>query len=203
MDIPSDCRRACASSQDACFDIVFDDAIKTGVRASKSAEDIVELGSLKEAIDKLRVMKSSAASASEDPAGQGRLLPGSGGPDASGGIDGTINGAPTASIDILPCVLDFATELSQSLGGKELDSEDLEFINRYGMKARRALWSNVTLIVLQASEKKMADIMRASPACQGEATSYTGVLYDAKLFGAPITAPHIRIPTLNTDCLKA
>ena len=138
---------------------MHDDAIKTGVRGSKQAEDIAEIGSLQVAVTKLREIAEQVEETHKDEnvAGSDSEQTLEFGPQGAQQPAQTLTekGKQSDASDMVPCVEAFLTEVTKSSSdvSLKLKPEDVDMINRFGMKARRLIWSNVTLIVAPGSEK--------------------------------------------------
>ncbi len=174
--------------QDTVFNTEHDDTLRTGLRASKAAEDTCEMGTIAEAVKAL----DAAIQTEHD-------IPHT---VASSQKEGEQQTQPE---DKELCVLTTVIEKMEIAGAPPLNDEQQTLIRMKELETKRLLEANVQFATIPASEKKVIELVSASAAGKstGEADMFVGIFIDPGLFGEPITSPHIRINPINAQVLKA
>ena len=182
------------------FDVVHDDILKTGVKASKSAEDIVTVSMATQVAD---IKKLFTEDAKKEEA-RAKEVSVSGKPVPSPSKSETKQAEEAEAIPFTKAMERVAEEI-QTLTGRELTEEENRAISTYGMKSKRALWSTTKLLVY-SSENRMAKALQDTipGRRRGEpGKEYTGIILDSKMLGSPATAPNHRIIPLNPTVVKS
>ncbi len=170
------------------FNTEHDDTLRTGLRASKAAEDTCEMGTLAEAVKALdeaiqaehEIPHTAASSQKEEE-------------------------QKTQPEDKELCVLTTVIEKMETAGAAPLNDEQQTLIKMKEIETKRLLEANVQFVSIPSSEKKVMELVNSSAAGKstGEANMFVGIFIDPGLFGEPITSPHIRINPINQQVLKA
>ena len=90
-------------------------------------------------------------------------------------------------------------------GGAQLGDAQAQLVRSTEHEALRIFESNIGILPLPASEKKMVDALNQTAAgkYRGEpGKGYVGIIFDPALLGEPVTAPHARINAINVTLLK-
>ena len=196
--LPSPAPHPC---QEAVFGTTHDDTVKTGLKASKCAEDIMEMGSLASSIADIKKLLAAEKATKDSEAAPTRSVSG----NLLSAADALMPAALPDSKTLTPAMKRVVEDIKAACC-RDATEEELATIHNFGMKSKRTPWSCVKLLVYNSSETRMTKALLETTLGQrrGEpGKAYTGVLLDAKHLGTPITAPHIRIPTLNQTVVKA
>ena len=190
------CNR-CVASEDIVYSSVHEDTLRSAVRASKSAEDAMDMGSIAAASAVLdELIKEEKKEISEV---QKRSL---------GVEDPEVDLlAQEKALELMEIT---ATEImiqkiKMSSGKTEVQDDKREFVKTNEDKARRLIESNIVLVPIPSSEKKARDAIQASAAGKArgkDGKSFVGVFLDQGMFGEPITAPHVRVNAVNLTVTK-
>jgi hypothetical protein len=176
---------------------VHEDTLRSAVRASKSAEDTMDMGSISAASAVLdELIKDEKKEVTEK---QKRSL-----------------GVEEADVDLvaqekaLELLEITATEImiqkiKMSSGATEVQDDKRDFVKTSEEKARRLIDANIVLVPIPSSEKKTKEVIQAAAAGKArgkDGKSFVGVFLDQGMFGEPITAPHIRVNAVNQTVTK-
>ena len=96
--------------------------------------------------------------------------------------------------------------LEAKTGKAEIEQDHIDLVKQREAKAKRMLDANVMLTVIPSSEKKVREAIQSSAAgkVRGEEGKLNVAIFiDPGLLGEAATAPHLRLPPLNTSCIKA
>ncbi len=189
------CNR-CVASEDIVYSSVHEDTLRSAVRASKSAEDAMDMGSIAAASAVLDELIKEEKKEISDV--QKRSL----------GVEDEVDLiAQEKAVELMEIT---ATEImiqkiKMSSGKTEVQDDKREFVKEHEDKARRLIESNIVLVPIPSSEKKARDAIQASAAGKArgkDGKSFVGIFLDQGLFGEPITAPHIRLNAVNLTVTK-
>jgi hypothetical protein len=187
----------CVASEDIVYNGVHEDTLRSAVRASKSAEDAMDMGSIAAASAVLdELIKEEKNEISEV---QKRSL----------GVDDPEVDllAQEKALELMEIT---ATEImiqkiKMSSGTTEVQDDKRDFVKTNEEKARRLIEANIVLVPIPSSEKKARDAIQAAAAGKArgkDGKSFVGVFLDQGMFGEPITAPHIRVNAVNQTVTK-
>ena len=185
--------------EDVVFNVTYDDVIKTGVKASKCAEDIMGTLTLASAVSNIKALAETEAQQRD-----GEVVVTALGTSVS--ADDEAHTLPDDTLTSLTPAMARVVADIRTISGRELTTEELTTIQTFGMKSKRALWGAVKLMVFNMSEARMTEALLETTVAQrrGEpGKAYTGILLDVKHLGTSVTAPHLRIPTLNQNVVKS
>ncbi len=146
--------------EDAVYRQKYDDALRTGLRASKPPEDVLDIGKLKEEVEKIQEQfdeenkvyvpeKKPEDDPEQPPPGQdGQPPPG------EDGVKETCS-KPEEEDNVIK-VLDLVDK------AKGLKDQDKDCVRAAEVKARRLVDAHVSLVVIPTSEKQAKEIFRTS-----------------------------------------
>ena len=185
-------------AQEIVYMTKYDDVLRTGLRASKTPEDIFDTGKLQEDLSKIEREFDKEKSPN--------------GP-TDGTTDGTAGEAATAS--------QTQDQQPEATGARESENvaKFLEFVDKKSpmteekmdciraaeIQARRLIDAHVSLVVFPKSEKQARAIFKGSIANKVQGVlgkKYVGIIIDPGQMGETVTAPHVRIPPLASDELR-
>jgi hypothetical protein len=196
MPLGTGCNR-CVPSEDIVYNTAHEDTLRSAVRASKTAEDTMDMGSIAAAnavLDELikdekkevsEVKKRSLGV--EDP--EVDLL------------------AQEKALELMEITATqvMITKIKVSSGRLEVQDDKMELVKEHEEKARRLIEANIVLAVIPSSEKKTREVIASSAAGKArgkDGKSFVGIFLDQGMFGEPITAPHIRLNAVNQTVTK-
>ncbi len=185
------------ASEDIVYGTVHEDTLRSAVRASKTAEDTMDMGSIAAAnavLDELikdekkevsEVKKRSLGV--EDP--EVDLL------------------AQEKALELMEITATqvMITKIKVSSGRLEVQDDKMELVKEHEEKARRLIDANIVLVPIPSSEKKTREAIQASAAGKArgkDGKSFVGVFLDQGMFGEPITASHVRVNAVNLTVTK-
>ena len=183
--------------KDVVYNCCHDDTLKQAVRAGKTPEDAMELGSLKLAMSALDdVFAGDGKQKAED---EKRALNSAAGDTAD--VDTSEKLAELmeqSATDVMLVKIKAVTPIVSDEDTTRLkDAED---------KATRLVNANTGVEPIPESEKKAREMLLNSAAGKvrgKEGRQFVAIIIDQGLFGEPITSPHIRINAVNSTIVKA
>jgi hypothetical protein len=176
---------------------VVQETLRAAVRAGKSAEDAMDMGTILAAnktVDELIEDENKERKEEEK-----RLL---GVEEVADLEDAAESFAQMMEVSAGDTMLE---KIRTATGTKTVQDDAKNLIKSWEEKAKRLFDSNVTLITLPSSDKKTREAIAASAAgaAKGNDKSFVGIFFDQGLMGEPVTAPHIRLNAVNTPVVKA
>lgn len=187
----------CVASEDIVYGTVHEDTLRSAVRASKAAEDAMDMGSIASASAVLDgLIKEEKKEISEV---QKRSL---GVEDPE--VDLLAQEKALERMEITASEI-MIQKIKMSTGNTEVQDDKRDFVKTNEEKARMLIEANIVLVPIPSSEKKARDAIQAAAAGKArgkDGKSFVGVFLDQGMFGEPITAPHIRLNAVNSTVTK-
>jgi len=178
------------------LDIKHEDALRQGTRARKSAEDLMEIGSLKSALDEVDEALKAEANARKPQEEQ----------DEQKKKDEFLTKAAEIEATAGEIMIAKIMTVRGPQGG--MTDEETELIKAAESKNATRFGANVSLCVTPTSEKKVREFLESVPGgkpipADSDENGFVGVFCDPAVMGEPVTSPHIRIPPVNVPVVKA
>ena len=163
-----------------------DGMIKSGIKARKSAEEIMEYTLLAEKwVEIEKAVETEKAARIADTAGKSDIA-GTGTDSASAGASGVTNSGGGSSADT---------------GLPENDNNEDKWLTH----VNRIILSRITLMSCPATENQLADNLKETFLVDVSGTdghSHLGVFWQTCLCGEPVTSPHLRPPPVRPEWLQ-
>lgn len=172
---------------------VHDDTLKVAVKSGKTPEDALALGTLVAAVNVVDEACSAEDKGKKEDAK--RMLV---------EVDTVEEVAAPDLLEIAAADIMMA-KVQQQHGEKKLGDDVSDKIKEAEAKALRLVEANCVLVPIPSSEKRVKELLAASPAGQmrgKDGKTFVGIFVDNGLFGEPVTAPHIRMNAVNQPVLK-
>ncbi len=182
--------------QELVYGTEHDETMKAAMRAGKTPEDILDMGTIQPAMQRAtdefeKYKKKHGLADTAEP--ESSVLPGA----ATAATDAAVS-------DEARQIRSAKAKFLEQLEGNATAEHD-QILASAELAAKRLIDANVCLAETPTSEKKAKEIFEGSAAFKVagvESEKYIAIILDPGQMGETITCPHLRIPPLSQDDLK-